>query len=306
MLNASNGNHRTGNRTPTPGLALNTYCSQLGSLLERRYTEIALVEAKRRAERAAAMAKEAMLRAQAADRAKTTFLANMSHELRTPLNAIIGFSELMKLKPDRHDPEHVECILEAGRHLLTIVCDVLDLARVEAGKVELVEEIVSIRELVSAAVRAVLPLAEKKSIGISYAAEADEDTVLGDPVRLKQVFVNLLSNAIKFSPEGAQIRIASRAESGGGLKISFTDTGIGIPEEQLQAVLEPFERVGEHMTRGSEGTGLGLPIARALVKLHGGDLVLESEVGVGTTAEVRIPADRIRAGAAVLADARCA
>lgn len=277
-------------------LTLETYCSELEVLLERRNTELALIE-KRRAETAEAMAREAVLRAQEADRAKTAFLTNMSHELRTPLNAIIGFSELIKLKIRPPSPEYIDCILDAGRHLTAIISGMLDLARAGAGKIELAEEVVSIRELISGSIRAIRPLAEKKSINILYEPESDQGAVWGDPARLKQIFINLLSNGVKFTPQGGQISVVSRKGNNGDLVISVTDTGIGIPAEGLPIVFEPLERLENHMTRENEGTGLGLPIARALARLHGGDLVLSSEVGVGTTAEMRLPGDRVRANA---------
>lgn len=287
------------------GLALEVYCSQLEALLERQHTDAALIEKQRaelaesKARDAMLQAQDAMLQAQAADRAKATFLANMSHELRTPLNAIIGFSEMIKLKIGAPSPEYADCILEASNHLLTIINDILDLARINAGKIELDEEVVSIRELMSGSIRAIQPLAEKKSIIILYAPESVQEEVLGDPAKLKQIFINFLSNGIKFTPRGGQIAVASRRSDDGDLVISFTDTGNGIPAEQLAVVLEPFEQTENHMSRENEGAGLGLPIARALARLHGGDIVLRSEVGVGTTAEMHLPGDRVRAGALV-------
>ncbi len=280
------------------GLALETYCSQLKALLERQHTELALIE-KQRAESAESMAREAMLRAQKADRAKITFLANMSHELRTPLNAIIGFSEMIKLKIGASSPEYADFILEASHHLLAIINEVLDLARIDAGKMELEEEVVSIRELISGSIRAIQPLAEKKSIKFLYEPEAVQESVWADPAKLKRVFINFLSNGVKFTPEGGQIAVASRRSKNSDLVISFADTGSGIPAEQIPIVLEPFEQIEDHMTRENQGTGLGLPIARALARLHGGDIALHSEVGVGTTAEMRLPGNRIRGGAMV-------
>lgn len=279
------------------GRLLDNYCCQLGIVLERRYSGLALLEAKQQAEKAATVANAAMLKARVADRAKSVFLANMAHELRTPLNAIIGFSEVIKLdniqKKERY-PEYAGYIHDAGTHLLDIINGILDLARIEAGKVELQEQTVAFNELLQSAITTMRPLAERKSIHVDCEFCQVPVMIFVDSTKFKQVMLNLLSNGVKFTEPHGCIQIGSVFDKHGDLVISIRDTGIGIPGEQVQKMLEPFEQVADHLTRENEGTGLGLPIARALIELHGGELVLRSEVGVGTTAILRLPHHRVR------------
>ena len=278
------------------GGLLENYCSRLGTLLEHRYSGFALLEAKNEAEKAAIVANEAMLKARAADRAKSKFLANMAHELRTPLNAIIGFSEIISL--DNIDvrqnyPEYAGYIHDAGTLLLKIINDILDLARIESGKVELEEQIVSLNELIQSAITTMQPTAQQRSIEIGFDLMQSPAIVRVDCARFKQIVVNLLSNAVKFTVSGGRIEIILGLETGGDLLIAIRDTGIGIPPAQLEKVLEPFEQVEDYLTRENEGTGLGLPIAKSLVELHGGKLVLSGDLGMGTTATLRLPGDRV-------------
>src|SRR5438874_12633931 len=275
---------------------LETYCSQLGTLLDRPVPGLAFINAKQNAEAAATTANQQKLQAQASDRAKTKFLANMSHELRTPLNAIIGFSEVIKLnaqQPKERYPEYAQYIHDAAIHLLDLINGILDLARIEAGKVELEEESVLISDLLSSAVTTVRPIAEKKLVAIECRHRRTDALIRVDQTKFKQVLLNLLSNAVKFTQPSGSVVVDCRLDAEGGLVISVKDTGVGIPPEQLEKVLEPFEQVEDHLTRRNEGTGLGLPIAKALIELHGGRLVLESELNVGTTAELRVPRERI-------------
>jgi two-component system, cell cycle sensor histidine kinase PleC len=275
---------------------LETYCSQLGTLLDRPVTGLAFVNAKQNAEAAADVANQQMLQAQASDRAKTKFLANMSHELRTPLNAIIGFSEVIKLdaqQPKERYPEYAQYIHDAAIHLLELINGILDLARIEAGKVELEEETVLITDLILSAVTTVRPLADKKLVSIDCRHRRTEALVRVDQTKFKQVLLNLLSNAVKFTQPSGRVAVDCKHDKSGDLLIIVKDTGVGIPPEQLDKVLEPFEQVEDHLTRRNEGTGLGLPIAKALIELHGGELRLDSELNVGTTAEIRLPRERI-------------
>jgi two-component system cell cycle sensor histidine kinase PleC len=275
---------------------LESYCSRLGIMVQRRYSGLALLEAKRQAEKAATAANEAMLKAKAADRAKSKFLANMAHELRTPLNAIIGFSEIIKLdniQAKGRYPEYAGYIHDAGTYLLDIINGILDLARIEAGRVELQEQLVTLDTLVQSAITTIRPIAQRKSIEVGLDSWQHPIAVYVDHTKFKQVILNLLSNSIKFTQPSGRVQIGSLFDHSGSLVISIRDTGIGIPPEQLEKVLEPFEQVEDHLTRENIGTGLGLPIARALVELHGGELVLSSELGVGTTAMLRLPRDRV-------------
>jgi len=280
-----------------PEAFLENYCSRLGTLLETRYTGLALLAAKQEADTAAKHANEAMLEAKAADLAKTRFLANMAHELRTPLNAIIGFSEIIKLdaiQTKERYPLYAEYIHDAGMLLLNIINGLLDLARIQAGNVELEEKIVTVGEVIQSAVRTISPNAEKKSILINCEPAHASTLICVDHNRFKQIIVNILSNSVKFTESMGQISIRLKLDQVENLMISIEDTGIGIPSDHLERVLSPFEQVADHLTKENEGTGLGLPIARALSELHGGSLILSSDLGRGTTVVVRLPRERTR------------
>ena len=241
--------------------------------------------------------------AETASRAKSGFLANMSHELRTPLNAIIGFSETMTkevLGPisNRRYREYAEHINLSGRHLLTLINDLLDLSKIEAGKLELVEEAVDFRALLSDCRLLVSDLANSKSLTVTEAVDPDVTTVYCDAQKLKQVLVNLLSNAVKFTGPGGRVTVSARRESGDLLHIAVSDTGIGIAPEQLSKVLTPFGQAEGAHNREHKGTGLGLSLSKALVELHGGAFALDSVPGEGTTVSIRLPS-RARARSAL-------
>ena len=282
-------------------MLLESYCSRLGSLAEHRYSSLALLEAKQQAEKAASVAHEAMLKAKAADRAKSNFLANMAHELRTPLNAIIGFSEVIQLDQIRmreNYPEYAGYIHEAGTILLDIINGILDLARIEAGHVLLQEEFVAVGPLIKSSMNTIRPIVQRKFIKIDCNIEKPSTMIYVDATKFKQVTLNLLSNAVKFTEARGRIQVDSMLHKSGDLVLAIRDTGIGIPPEQIERIFQPFEQVAGHLTREHEGTGLGLPIAKALIELHGGDLVLSSQPGVGTTARLRLPGNRVRTAAA--------
>jgi signal transduction histidine kinase len=237
-----------------------------------------------------------MLKARASDQAKSKFLANMAHELRTPLNAIIGFSEIINsdnIQPRENYPEYAGYIRESGILLLKIINDILELARVESGKVELDEQIVSLDELIQSVIITIQPIAQERSIEIHFDLMQSPAVVRVDNARFKQILLKLLSNAVKFTKPGGRIQIILGLEARGDLLIAIRDTGIGIPPERLEKVLEPFEQVADYLTRENQGIGLGLPIAKLLVELHGGELVLSSDLGIGTTATLRLPGDRV-------------
>ena len=282
-------------------MLLESYCSRLGSLAEHHYSSLALLEAKQQAEKAASVAHEAMLKAKAADCAKSNFLANMAHELRTPLNAIIGFSEIIKLDQIRlreSYPEYAGYIHDAGTILLNIINGILDLARIEAGHTQLQEEFVAVGPLVKSSITNIIPIAQRKFIEIVCNINRPSTMVYVDETKFKQVMLNLLSNSVKFTEPRGCIQIDSMLHTSGDLVLSIRDTGIGIPPEQIERIFQPFEQVSDHLTREHEGTGLGLPIARALMELHGGELVLSSQPGAGTTARLRLPGNRVRSVAA--------
>lgn len=241
--------------------------------------------------------KETNIALEAASRAKSEFLANMSHELRTPLNAIIGFSEIMQ--NERFGPlgnaryrDYMNDIARSGRHLLEIISDVLDLASIEVGKLRLIEDSVDLRQIAEAAVRIVHGRADERQIEITTTCTTLQTRVRGDARKLKQVFINLLANAVKFSQEGGEVSIEITRETDGQLVVSVDDKGIGIAAEKLPTIFEPFGLADEAFSRKYGGTGLGLPLSKAIVELHGGALTISSALGAGTTVVVKFPANR--------------
>ena len=239
----------------------------------------------------------------AADRAKSEFLANVSHELRTPLNAIIGFSELIKSGTwgPIGDPRYLEYandIHASGNHLLELISDILDLSKIEAGKLELSEQVVDIGRTLKSCLRLIKDRAEEGGIEVRNQAPKALPGLWADERKFKQIFLNLLSNAVKFTPAGHSVAVEVSADSASGVVIKVCDSGIGIAAEDITTALAPFRQIDSQLNRKFEGTGLGLPLAKRLVELHGGTLDIESEVGVGTTVTVCFPAERMRERAA--------
>jgi signal transduction histidine kinase len=223
---------------------------------------------------------------------KSDFLANMSHELRTPLNAIIGFSQVLleEMVGDVNDKqrEYLDDILSSGNHLLSLINDVLDLSKVEAGQVELELAPFSLQEALERGVAMVRERATRDGVQVTLAANPDVDVVSGDERRIRQVIFNLLSNAVKFTPAGGAVDVqATRAN--GEVSISVADTGPGIAAEDLQRVFEEFQQTEAGIERG-EGTGLGLALSKRLVELHGGRIWVDSELGSGSTFVFTLPA----------------
>jgi signal transduction histidine kinase len=225
-----------------------------------------------------------------ASRHKSDFLATMSHELRTPLNAIIGFSEVLHEQMfgelNERQLAYVDDVLEAGRHLLSLINDVLDLAKIEAGKMELELSQIAIPEVLRNAVSMHSERASRAGVELSLATEPDEITVSGDERRVRQIVFNLLSNAVKFTPADGRVDISARTHDG-QVEIAVADTGPGIAAEELETIFEEFEQASDG--KRAEGTGLGLPLSRRLVELHGGRLWVESEPGKGSTFRFTLP-----------------
>ena len=235
--------------------------------------------------------------AELASRSKTEFLANMSHELRTPLNAIIGFSDVLAGQifgtlGDRRYADYARDIRESGLHLLNLINDVLDVSKVEFGKVELVEEEFEVASVVESCLRLMRERAHVAEIKLAIDLAQDLPVLRADRRRIKQILLNLLSNAVKFTPPGGRVTVGARDEEG-WLRLSVSDTGIGIAEKDLETALRPFGQIDSRLARKYQGTGLGLPLTKAMVELHGGRLELESAPGVGTTAQVLLPPDRV-------------
>ena len=232
--------------------------------------------------------------AEQANIAKSAFLANMSHELRTPLTAIIGFSEMIHdelLGPNQKDRyrEYASDVILSGKHLLSVINDVLDVSKIEAGKMEISPQWISVHHLLSTAIRINHESAVKKDISIETCIDEDAEILWVDERAARQILINLISNSIKFTPEGGAINIASSASEDGGTDIAVVDTGIGIAADQLPKLMRPFEQVDNRYTRSSGGTGLGLALVKGLVERHGGIVIIDSELGYGTKVTVRFP-----------------
>jgi signal transduction histidine kinase len=234
--------------------------------------------------------------AEAANAAKSRFLANMSHELRTPLNAIIGFSEMISGEifgpvGNARYSEYATDILRSGRHLLDIINSVLDLSRSEAGKLTLQKEAVDLRFVLRDCTRMLEDFCKTGGLVLSNAEPPGPVLVGGEKAKLRQIFLNLLSNAVKFTEPGGRVMIALR-QSDDDVTVEIVDTGIGMSKDDIDVALTPFGQVDTRLARRYEGTGLGLPLTKTLVDLHGGTLEIESEPRVGTVVRVHLPRAR--------------
>ena len=256
---------------------LSRYSDSLGEMMMRRRNEQAM--------------KAARAESELASRTKSAFLATMSHELRTPLNSIIGFSEVILALKEPKSAEYAQHIGKSGRRLLDVVTDILDISRIESGTFVLNREPTDLAEIVAAAVETMSDLIAAKSQALDVRVPQGLPLLSIDFKRIKQVLVNLLSNANKFTAERGRIILVAKRLPDGGATIAIADTGVGMSPDQIAVAMRSFGQVQGHLARTQEGTGLGLPIARGIVRQHGGELHLESQPGAGTTVFLNLPAD---------------
>jgi two-component system cell cycle sensor histidine kinase PleC len=267
-------------QTASKNSLLARYSETLGEMMLRKYTERAIRAAKAEAE--------------LNSRSKSAFLSTMSHELRTPLNAIIGFSDLIR-SPDPKEPEfeksreYAAHISSAGRRLLEVVSDILDISKIESGAAPLTIRPCDLGRVIAEAAEAMQEKLRAKKQSLDLRQESNLPGLSLDAKRIRQILVNLLSNANKFTPEGGRLLLMARGNVDGGATIAVADTGIGMNPEQLAVAMTPFGQVQSHYARAQEGTGLGLPIALGLARLHGGTLTIDSAPNAGTTAVLTLP-----------------
>ncbi|MCB1437839.1 MAG: hypothetical protein KDJ46_11770 [Rhodobiaceae bacterium] len=255
-----------------------------GDITAQRHSEIALEEAKNAAE--------------SANAAKSKFLAVLSHELRSPLNAVIGFSEIIADPETSNIPvtkysEYACEIRDSSRHLLSIIDDLLDIARIESGAIEIAQENICAEAMFDAVCRSMTPLAKKRNVDLVCQESNVETNLLADPRLVRQVLINLVANAIKFTPSGGKVTIGAELGHDGSITLWVRDTGIGIAEENIQKIFEPFTQIEGELNRSFDGVGLGLSIALHLARAHGGELTLDSKLGEGTTVRFTLPSWRM-------------
>lgn len=272
-----------------------------------RQKEVLADEARHEAENEVAERKQvekrlhiAKAEADVANESKSRFLANISHDLRTPLNAIIGFSELMKSETfgphsDPHYEEYSTDIYDSGQFLLNLINDILDLSKAEAGKFELLERAMDLGARIQATAKLISSQAEQAKVTLTVNVAQDLPPFFGDERAITQILNNLLSNAIKFTGENGNVSVSANTNELGGVDIRVSDNGVGMSRDGIAQAMQPFTQTNSNISRNREGTGLGLPLCETFVELHGGTLIVESDVGKGTTVIARFPAERLAA-----------
>jgi two-component system cell cycle sensor histidine kinase PleC len=273
MFSGAFGSHKTSS-------LMNEYASLLGDAVLRHRARVAEHSAR--------------VEAELASRVKSEFIANMSHELRTPLNAIIGFSKLLTERGERklslaETADYANLIHDAAGHLLSVINNILDISKIQSGKCTIEAREVNLGEVLSTSASSFRLMAQAAGVNLEEQIEAALPTVRGDSVKLRQVFTNLISNALKFTRSGGSVTVKASAGPDGGVIVHVCDTGVGMSEEEIGIALTPFGQVDSSHARWHEGTGLGLPIARALIQLHDGELHIRSRKGVGTEVRVALP-----------------